>query len=153
MKTKTPKKRLTGKAVDREIDEERARLRKYLGKLTLEKPRGDDSGYEYRLPLTFRMFTIVYQIDKAMVGTPDYMGIAGWWSYEYKFDLREATNKERKKAHDAILAAGLPLEGESKEHAQIVAWATNNGRLASKAMGSKWSPYRGPRPAKRKAAT
>lgn len=44
MKTKTTRKRLTGKAVDREIDEERSRLRKYLGKLTREKPRGDDSG-------------------------------------------------------------------------------------------------------------
>jgi len=135
-----------------EYEQKQSRLRKYLGRLVDTKTKsGGLADCGTGVALNFRMFCILLRIDDAMVGTLDYMGLAGWWSCEYKFDLREATPKERKKAHDAILAAGLPLDGVSDEHAQIVAWATNNGKRASDRMGGKWSPYRGPRPAKRKA--
>jgi hypothetical protein len=98
------------------------------------------------LPLTLRAYEAVLTLDEKFVGTPDYMGVAGWWSYEYKWTLRESTAKQRKRAHDAILAAGLPLDGESAHHAAIVAWATNNGQSAAKKMGLRWTPYAGRRP-------
>lgn len=151
--TTTAKENRSERAWRLECEQSHLRLRKYLGRLVSKntKPggRADCGG---GAAVTFRMFCILMRIDDAMIGTPDYMGLSGWWHCEYKFDLREATPKERKKAHDAILAAGLPLGGVSDEHAQIVAWATNNGKRASERMGGKWSPYRGPRPAKRKAA-
>ena len=114
------------------------------------KPGGPTSSYS--LPLTLRAYEAVLTLDERLVGTPDYMGVAYWWSHEYKWTLREATHTQRKRAHDAILAAGLPLDGESDEHAAIVAWATNNGQVAARRMGLRWTPYAGPRPAKRKAA-
>lgn len=105
-----------------------------------------------RLHVTSRAHTLVYALDKALVGSSDYMGLASWWGDAYKHLLRAATTTQRKRAHGAILAAGLPVDGESDEHAAIVAWATNNGQAAAKSMGLRWKPHRGPRPAKRKAA-
>ena len=99
-----------------------------------------------RLPVTTRAFQLVYSLDRGLVGTPDYMGLAGWWNDDYKHRLRAASTSERKKAHDRILAAGLPLDGASDEHAAIIARATNNGRRCARQMGLAWTPY-----AKRKA--
>jgi len=78
-----------------------------------------------RLPVTTRAFQLIYSIDRGLVGTLDYMGLAHWWADEYKHRLRGATNKQRKKAHDAILAAGFPLDGVSVEHADIIARAAS----------------------------
>jgi hypothetical protein len=151
MTTKTKKRRLTQADINREIDAEKASLRRRLSRLLRAETKPGGVTHDYKPRVTFRMFCILMRIDDAMVGTPDYMGLAYWWSHEYKHDLRAATPKERKRAHDAILDAGLELAGESEEHEQIIAWATNNGRQASKDMGVNWRPYRGPRPAKRKA--
>lgn len=139
-----------GRAVQREIEQEQARLRKYLGRLVSNGTKPGGPTHDYKPRMTFRMFCIMLQIDAAMVGTPDYMGLAYWWDHDYKHAMRAASTKQRKKAHDAILAAGLPLDGVSDEHAQIIAWATNNGQEAAKQMGGQWKPYAGPRPAKRK---
>jgi hypothetical protein len=103
----------------------------------------------YQLPLTLEAFEKVLALDETLVGTEDYMGVAYWWDFEYKYFLRDATHTERKKAHDTILAAGLPLDGESVEHDQIIAWATNNGRRARHLAGVTWTPYDGPRTWKR----
>lgn len=81
-----------------------------------------------RLPLTSRSFMLLYSLDRALVGTLDYMGMAGWWADEYKHTLRGASTSERKKAHDALLAAGLRLDGESDEHARIIARAAGEKR-------------------------
>lgn len=118
--TTTVKQSRRGRAAQREMEQEKARLRKYLARLTDEKPSDGKDAYDYSPRLTQRMFFILLKIDAAMVGTPDYMGLAYWWSHEYKHTLREATPKQRKKAHDAILAAGLRLDGESDGHAEII---------------------------------
>lgn len=147
MKTKTKRKKDDW---EQEIVDKQARLRKYLGRLTTEKTEASDEGHEYRLPLTFRMFVILMRIDEAMIGTPDYMGIAYWWDHEYKHTMRAATPRQSKRAHDAIVAAGLLPAGVSDKHREIIAWATNNGRLAAKQFGTKWTPWRGPRPVAKK---
>lgn len=150
MKTKTKKK--SRKDYDLERDADLKRLRGQLARLIAPDTKPGGFVYDYKPATTFRMFCILMRIDEAMVGTADYMGFSGWWSQEYKHTLREATPRERKKAHDAIVAAGLVLDGESEEHGRIIAWATNNGKRAAVAMGCKWAPYRGPRPAKREVA-
>jgi len=77
-----------------------------------------------RLPLTSRAFTLLYSLDRSLVGTPDYMGLSGWWADEYKHTLRAASCSERKAAHDRIMASGLPIDGVSEKHADIIATAT-----------------------------
>lgn len=74
----------------------------------------------HSLPLTTRAFAGLLCLDKGLVGTPDYLGIAYFWGQEYKFYLREATPKQRKTVHDLLLAAGLALDGDSPEHEAIV---------------------------------
>lgn len=74
----------------------------------------------YSLPLTFRAFHALHALDHGLIGTPDYLGIAYFWAHEYKFYLREATQKQRKIVHDLFLKAGLALDGVSPEHAAIV---------------------------------
>jgi hypothetical protein len=83
-----------------------------------------------RLHVTTRAYTLVYAIDRALVGTGDYMGLANWWSDSYKNRLRGATTRQRKRAHDAILAAGLPLDGESAKHREIIDRATRRRATA-----------------------
>lgn len=72
------------------------------------------------LPLTGRSFGLIHSLDFALIGTPDYIGVAYFWSSAYKHTLREATPRERKTVHDAFLANGLPVDGESPEHWAIV---------------------------------
>ena len=119
MKTRV-KQSKRGRGAQHEIENEHAKLRNYLARLTTEKVGDGSDAYDYHPRVTFRMFTILSHIDRAMIGTPDYMGLAYWWDHEYKHTLREVTPKQRKKTHDAILAAGLPLDGVSDEHAAII---------------------------------
>lgn len=128
MATKTRTKRPAAGEIDREIEAQQASLRRRLSKLVTKDTKSGGSTYDYKPRLTFRMFCIMLRIDEAMIGTPDYMGLAYWWSHEYKHTLRDATTKQRKKAHDALLAAGLRLDGESDEHARIIARAAGEKR-------------------------
>lgn len=111
-------------AEEKEHQEWCASLRRQLGKLVKEKPGDGTDAYDYKPRMTFRMFCIMMRIDQAMIGTPDYMGIAYWWSEEYKHSLRGCTPKERKAAHDKLLAAGLPLDGVSDQHREIISSCT-----------------------------
>lgn len=72
------------------------------------------------LPLTTRAFAGLLALDKGLVGTPDYLGIAHFWHCDYKHHLRAATPKQRKSVHDALLGESLPLDGRSLRHDQIV---------------------------------
>ena len=74
----------------------------------------------YTLPLTFFSYNKLYLLDKTLVGTPDYLGLAYFWSGEYKQLLRIATPKQCKTVHDRLLAAGLKLDGVSDQHKAIV---------------------------------
>lgn len=89
------------------------------------KPGGPSSCYS--LPLTLRAFEAVLTLDEKLVGTPDYMGVAYFWGQRTKHVLRAASQVERKRAHDAILRAGLPLDGDSDEVTEIVMRATRDG--------------------------
>lgn len=97
------------------------KLRKYLARTIKERPGdfGDDTSTN-GARMTFRMHVMLCRIDDAMIGTPDYMGLAFWWNYEYRHYLRPATPAERKKAHDKLILEGLPLDGMSDRHAEII---------------------------------
>lgn len=114
-----------------EHDAQDARIRRYLGRLTAYKPEAGSPTYDYRPRVSMRMYSILLRIDDAMIGTPDYMGLAYWHAHEYKHTMREATPAQRKRAHDAILAAGLPLGGVSDEHQRIIDKHVSLRRLAA----------------------
>lgn len=133
MASATKYRRLTHAELDRKFEAEKASLRRRLSRLVTKNTKPGGSTYDYKPRLTFRMFCIMLRIDEAMIGTPDYMGLAYWWDGEYKHTLRDASPKQRKIAHDRILAAGLRLDDVGSEHESIIERAT---RPAKKAKGA-----------------
>jgi hypothetical protein len=116
----TPKKRKPTEA-EVEYKAECLRIRKYVNRLTRYAPsEWGDKTSSTPGRLSFRMHMILNRIDDAMIGTPDYMGLAYWWAEEYKHHLRAATPGERKRAHDKLLDEGLPLDGVSDRHKEVI---------------------------------
>lgn len=66
----------------------------------------------YNLPVTFDTFGKLSEIDKKLVGTKDYMGLAYFWGGSIKHSLRDFTPYQRKQCHDALFNAGLSEECE-----------------------------------------
>ena len=60
------------------------------------------------------------KLDATFLGTDDYMGIAPFWGQAFKHALRDISSKMKKKAHDALRKADLPLDGETNQHAAIL---------------------------------
>ena len=58
--------------------------------------------------------------DQANVGTNKYKGIAYFHDREYKYQMRGASNKQRREAHKKLLAAGLDPSGKSDKHYEII---------------------------------
>lgn len=69
--------------------------------------------------LTAAATKALLHLDSSLIGTPDYMGVAYFGAYEYR-DLRALTYEHRRRVHHALLAAGLPVDGESDAHAAII---------------------------------
>ena len=53
------------------------------------------------------VFTVLNELDKGYIGTPDYMGIAYFWDFEVKHTMRELSPAKRKQVHRKLLNAGL----------------------------------------------
>jgi hypothetical protein len=70
--------------------------------------------------ITGGAFIALDRTDKALIGTPDYMGIAYFWAMGYKHEMRAADSATRRAVHSAFLEAGLDIAGESPAHAQAV---------------------------------
>lgn len=71
--------------------------------------------------LTHTATSLLLTLDAGFVGTDDYMGLAYFWAYEYRYSLRDMSYAQRRRTHRALLAAGLPVDGESDAHAAIIA--------------------------------
>lgn len=62
----------------------------------------------------------IYRLDETFIGTPNYLGVAYFWHYDYRYILRELTPAQRVKVHTKFLKAGLPVNGNSPEHYSIL---------------------------------
>lgn len=70
--------------------------------------------------LPFDAFDQLMQLDRRLVGTPNYMGIAYFWNIEYKHYLRDCTYAQRRKIHNKFIKAGLHVMTQSEAHDQII---------------------------------
>lgn len=70
--------------------------------------------------ITGEAFVKIHDIDKNFINTPNYLGIAYFWAYEYRHYLRDATISERKKVHKLFLNNGLDIVGVSEKHFNII---------------------------------
>ena len=71
-------------------------------------------------PRTLRALEALWALDRSFVGTRDYMGYAYFWNIHYRYPLRHATCTQRQRVHDALLEAGLALNGATPEHAAVI---------------------------------
>ncbi|NNE32499.1 MAG: hypothetical protein HKN40_09030 [Winogradskyella sp.] len=49
----------------------------------------------------------IRKLDKKFVGTEDYMGVAFFWSHEYKHTLRDVSITQRRTIHHKALKLGI----------------------------------------------
>jgi hypothetical protein len=121
MKTKKAPKKLSDLmlSIGQEYDRRRASAVRHIKATTRGTPPG---GRRDRVSVvaTDKAREAVMWLDSGFVGTPDYMGLAWFWHYEYRHSLRDATPARRRRVHAAFLGAGLPVDGYSPEHEEIV---------------------------------
>lgn len=80
----------------------------------LEEEEEEESEYFIDLNTTTSNATNeLFDLDKKFVGTPDYLGLAFFWGYEFKYWLRDCTVAERKKVHSEWLKQGLDFAADS----------------------------------------
>jgi len=60
-------------------------------------------------------------IDKENVGTPDYMGLAYFWHYDYRHSCRSISPARRRKLHELLLKAGLHPTESTPSHDRVLA--------------------------------
>lgn len=70
--------------------------------------------------MTYPAFDALMELDDGFVGSYHYMGIAYFWSYEYRHYLRDTTYAKRVMVHTALLDAGLAVDGTSDKHEEII---------------------------------
>jgi hypothetical protein len=69
---------------------------------------------------TQKSFNQLFFLDNKLIGTPDYLGLAYFWNYEYRHYLRDASESQRKKVHQLFLKFNLPISGASKDHETLI---------------------------------
>lgn len=70
--------------------------------------------------LTWEASLKLLNLDKTLVRTPDYMGIAYFWHYDFRFHLRDASYAKRRKIHNQWLKHGLDFDNPCDKAWQIV---------------------------------
>lgn len=70
--------------------------------------------------LTDKARNALIKLDEKYIGTDNYMGVAFFWNEEYKWWLRDATAKVRRKVHAAFVKAKLKPDEYSPEHRAVV---------------------------------
>jgi len=73
-----------------------------------------------KLFITGQAFDYLNALDKTFIGTNSYMGFTYFWGQDYKHTLRDASNTQRQRVHNAMVKAGLELTEASPEHEAIV---------------------------------
>ena len=61
----------------------------------------------YNVQLNLKAHQLLWDLDKKLIGTSEYMGLAYFWDHEVKHTMRDATTKFKKAVHDTALKNGL----------------------------------------------
>ena len=57
----------------------------------------------YNVQLNIKAFQMLWNLDKKLIGSEEYMGFAYFWDHEVKHTMRDATTKFKKAVHDTAL--------------------------------------------------
>ena len=99
----------------------------YNGSCKLNKSRGNKMSYAINLnTASWTATKAIMDLDQSFVGTLDYLGVAYFWSHEFKHILRKTTISQRKKIHNQWVKKGLSFEGgidpkiDTKPHWEVI---------------------------------
>ena len=70
--------------------------------------------------ITTKAYGALEAADVALIGTPDYVGIAYFWGWEYRRQMRDCSFSQRRRVHTAFIKAGLDTDGVSPAHGDII---------------------------------
>jgi len=90
-----------------------------------------------KVSVTQKVYEIMHQLDKGAIGTYEYIGIAYFWDYEYRHYLRDCSESCRKRVHHKLLKTGLPVDGKSDAHHQLISSIVQKDRKWKSCMGVK----------------
>jgi len=71
--------------------------------------------------ISHEMHLKLLAMDRENVGTPDYMGLAYFWHYDYRHLCRPLSTARCRKAHELILKAGLHPAESTPAHDRVLA--------------------------------
>tara|TARA_B100000949_G_scaffold232038_1_gene245313 strand:- start:553 stop:888 length:336 start_codon:yes stop_codon:yes gene_type:complete len=70
--------------------------------------------------LPHEVFRGLEKLDKGYIGSPNYMGLAFYWAWEYRHFLREASLSQRRRVHKQALDLGLDMLKVGVEQWQLI---------------------------------
>ena len=72
--------------------------------------------------VTFNALCKLTEVDRELIGSSDYMGVAQFWSCSHpqKTRLSRASISARRKIHHALVKGGLDLDGDTGIHRSII---------------------------------
>ena len=76
--------------------------------------------HRYLISINQNNYLAILQLDRELIGTEDYMGLAFFWDYNYRHQLDGAAPAQRRRVHEKLLMAGCKPEGISDMHSKII---------------------------------
>ena len=70
--------------------------------------------------ITGEAFVKVHELDQTFINTPNYLGVAYFWNYEYRHYLREASTTQRKEVHKLFRQFEIGIDKASYLHLEII---------------------------------
>ncbi len=70
--------------------------------------------------ITFEAFSKLLELDQSFVRTPNYMGIAYFWNYEYRHYLRDMSGYRRRLVHKKGLQENVDFREVGKRQQEII---------------------------------
>jgi len=70
------------------------------------------------------VYTTIHEMDRANIGTDDYIGLAWYHNYHYRHTMRDISIAKRKRIHTKLMERGLALDGKSRTHSVLIASVT-----------------------------
>lgn len=87
-----------------------------MSKTKLNHPQA----FKVSLTTTHKAHEKILLLDMTFVGTYDYMGVAYFWSHEYKHTMRELSEADRRRVHHMWLDYNLDVSGTSELHEELL---------------------------------
>jgi len=82
--------------------------------------------------ISMQAYLALNRLDKTLIGTEDYIGVAYFWAWDYRYYLRDVSYAKRRQVHRTLLRDGLDVDSASDEHEAIIKDIVSRKRKSNK---------------------